>query len=396
MKKMKRTLALFCSAMMLTAGAMTFVACSEDEEKEKTVMNVSCNPSVEFVLDTDNKVISVNALNEEGNLVLNGEVFVGLSAEEAGKLFVSVSKDMGFIVEGDLKVADNEISVSFSGDAASKLYDDVKGKIDEYLTAENITATVQKAEAITEAHLETLVAECAPYLEKAEIEAMKQAELIEMLYESRKETAEYYSQELKNAYYETKAFILEQAEVDVLKSKLNSIAQAALQVSYDLYTQSVEKIEQIRIEQFLAEDSTYQQKLAEFREKKIQYLQYREQVAQMEESAYTDTIKGILKGYETAVDTAEQLLLTAGELANGQLDTAKTAAKTAYNGVVSAIEQTVTRSDEILTEISTRQQTAKQEFFTKFEADYAAMITKAETDWATMKSTLENKSTPGA
>ena len=48
---------------------------------EKRVMNMSINPSVEFVLDEEDKVITANALNEEGNLIIGAEDFVGKTAE---------------------------------------------------------------------------------------------------------------------------------------------------------------------------------------------------------------------------------------------------------------------------------------------------------------------------
>ncbi len=392
MKKMKKMTAIICSATLLLTGASALVSCGEEETPEKTVMNVSCNPEVEFVLDDENKVVSANALNEEGNLVLNGEVFVGLSAEEAGKLFVSVSVDMGFIVESKVQITENEISVSFTGDA-TELYNSVKSQIDVYLTEENITATITQGAAITKQYLQDMVAQCAPYLEAAEIAKMDRAELVEVIYESRKETAEYYSQELKNAYYEAKAFILEQAEVEALKGQMNAIAQAALQTTYDAYSAAVAKIEEVRTAQFLAADSDYQVKLAAFREKKIEFLQYREEVAQMEENEFTPAIEAMLDGYELAVNTAEELYVAAGNAANGLLDTAKATAKSAYDAVVGVIETFVTRTDKVLSEISTKQQAAKEQFFLDFETSYAAAIAKAESDWAAMKATLENKDT---
>lgn len=106
-------------------------------------MNVSLNPQVEFVLDADNKVVTVNALNEEGNLIAGAEVFVGKTAEEAAK----------------------------------ELFDDVKQSVQKYLGESGITATFTQAAAITEETIEKLVAECAPYLEAAEIKAMEYGEL---------------------------------------------------------------------------------------------------------------------------------------------------------------------------------------------------------------------------
>ena len=91
---MKKMMAVLGASIFTFTGMSVFAGCSEQAEG-KTVMNVSLNPEVEFVLDADNKVVSVNALNEEGNLIVSAEVFTGKSAEEAAQLFVKVSKETG-------------------------------------------------------------------------------------------------------------------------------------------------------------------------------------------------------------------------------------------------------------------------------------------------------------
>ena len=268
----------------MATGVTVMASCGGEEAKDATtVMNVSCNPKVEFVLDADNTVISVNALNEEGNLVISAGAFTGKTAGDAAKLFVEISKETGFIVSGNVTAVDetNEIEISISGDTATAetLYNDVKTTVEGYLSKENITANIEKAAAITEAQLEMLVAECAPYLEAAEIKAMEYAELVATIAESRKETAEYYSQELKNAYYEAKAFVMEQAEIETLKSKASNLFVALIDGVYTTYAESVTEIENVRMEYLVSEDSGYQKALKEFRAAKVEFLNYRNEVA---------------------------------------------------------------------------------------------------------------------
>ena len=389
---MKKFAAILSSALFLATSVSALVGCDGKENSDdKTVMNISLNPSVEFVLDKDNKVVSVNALNEEGNLIVGVEGFVGKDAEDAAQLFVQVSKETGFIVEGNASIADNKLSISISGDekAATDLYNEVKEKVSAYFSAENVTAVVEQAAAITEEQLEKLVAECAPYMEEAEVKAMEYAELVETLYESRKETAEFYSQELKNAYYEAKAFVLEQAELEILKTKVSGVAQIALNAAYSVYSDVVEGIEKLRMQTLVNEDSAYQVALKNFREAKIAYLNYREEVAAMEQTSVTAEILKILNAYEEAVNMKEQALLSAGESANAGLDMAKEQMKTAYEAVVKLIEQASVKASEFLGEISVKQQAAKEQFFIDFETNYAAAIASAKESWATMKNSLQ-------
>ncbi len=391
MKKM----AILCAALMLATSAVGFVGCNntETEVKEKKVMNLSLNPEVEFVLDEENKVVSVNALNEEGNLIVGAEVFVGKTAEEAATLFVEVSKETGFLITGKVNAGENELNISFSGDtdASKALYDDVKGKVEEYLSEEQITATIEQAAAITEEKLETLVAECAPYLEEAEIKALEYKELLEKLEESRKETAEFHSQELKNAYYEAKAFAMEQAELQAVKTQENITGMSAIafDAAYSIYTGAVETLENLRMTTLVNEDSVYQLALKAFREAKADYLNYRNYVASLEEGEVTTEMTERLAQYDTFVEQTETALLQAGVDANAALDSAKATLKTAYESVVALIGEYSAKVSEHAATIATKQQEAQTTFFNDFESDYAAAITAAKNNWNAMKTELE-------
>ena len=393
---MKKLVAILSSALFLATSVGALAGCKDkDGADNKTVMNISLNPSVEFILDSENKVVSVNALNEEGNLIIGAEAFVGKDAEEAAQLFVKVSHETGFLVEGNATVADNAISISLSGneEAATKLYDEIKAQVNTYLSAENITAQVEKVAAITEEQLEKLVAECAPYMEEAEVKALEYMELVETLYESRKETAELYSQELKNAYYEAKAFVLEQSELETLKSKVTGLAQIGLDAAYKVYGEAVKGIESLRMQMLVNEDSPYQVALKQFREAKVTYLNYREEVATMEQTEVTEDVLALLNSYQKVVDSTEEALLGAGKTANTALDTAKAQVKTAYETVVGLIETASVKANDYLSEISTQQQTAKEQFFTDFETNYAAAIASAKNDWSAMKAELQKNTT---
>lgn len=389
---MKKTVATFCAVLTCATGVCMMGSCGDKTaEAEKTVMNVSLNPSVEFVLNGKNKVVSVNALNEEGNLVVSAENFIGKDMDVAVTLFVEVSKETGFLVSGNAQVANNAINVSFSGDAeqATELYNKVSAKVGEYLSKEKITATVQQAAAITEEKLEALVTECAPYIEAAKVQAMEYAELVEVLYESRKETAEMYSQELKNAYYEAKAFAMEKAELEVLKSQVTGLSQIALDVSYKAYEEAVNALETLRMETLVDAESEYQKALAAFREAKADYLAYRAEVAAMEQTQVTETVLAALVEYENVVNAKEEVLLSIGKMANDGIDTAKTQLGVLYDTVVKGIEDAAVKVGDFVGEISDKQKAAQEEFFTAFETNYAEAITAAKNEWANMKGSLE-------
>lgn len=387
---MKRKLALLCSATLLAGSFTVLAGCnlSKGTEDEKTVMNLSLNPKVEFILDTEDKVVSVNALNEEGNLVVSAEAFTGKTAEEAAKLFVEVSADTGFLIEGSAYAADNKISVSFSGDAdeAKKLYNNVQSQISTYLSSIDISATIEQAAAITEEQIKALVEECAPYVETAQ---MEYAELVEELEKSRKETAEFFSQELKKAYYEAKAFAMEQAKMDVIKEQLNIVEKLAFETAYELYISSVETIEDVRKTFLVNEDSIYQLALKDFREKKAEFLNYKNYIASLPEGEVSEAQTVKLAQISTALDGAESALVSAGETANAQLDSAKALATTYYESAKALITDLSDKAKANADAISAKQTEAQTAFFTAFENNYADAKTAAENNWKAMQQLLE-------
>ena len=247
--KLTKILSL-CLVAVLLVGAFALVGC--EEKKEQKVMTMSLNPEIEVILDEEGKVITVNALNEEGNLIISSQAFVnvqGKTAEEVAELFMQVSAENGFLVTGRVGTGENQVEITISGDlsAAKELFDDVKATVDTYLSEENITATLTQVEVTIEeqvANLKAELAKCQPYLETAE---MQYDQLVAELTASRKETAEMYSQELKNAYYEAKEFALEKAKLQAVSDSLDTITKMAFDAATKIYVGVIDALEQAHI-----------------------------------------------------------------------------------------------------------------------------------------------------
>ena len=383
---MKRIFKLFFMTVLALVCATLLVGCGEADGVR--IMNVSLNPEVEFILDANNKVVSVNALNEEGNLIISAEAFVGKSAEDAARLFVEVSKETGFIVSG----VSGDLEISFSGDAteAEALFNSVKAKVEEYLNANNLTAYIEKAEAITKAELEELYAEAAPYLEEAEIRAMEYAELVRELANERRETAEFYSQELKRAYYEAKAAVMEGAKLEAVKvaAGIDSLTALAFDAAYGAYSVAADALEDARNSLLVDENGIYQRALAAFRAAKVEYLNYRAYVASLDESAITSAISAQLESLESVLDNAESALISAGESANNTISGLKAQLKSAYDAVTACIESFSAKATRYAGEIAAKREAAQNAFFTEFESGYASAITTAKNEWNAMKAAL--------
>ena len=396
MKKLMTTLSMVLALGLGTgfmAGCDIFNPGPQEINKQEKVMNLSLNPRVEFVLSEDDKVITVNALNEEGNLIISAEAFEnieGKTAEEAAKLFVQVSSDTGYLVQGSAAAGDNQISISFSGDqeVAEDLYEEVEGKMKEYLESVDVTVNIQMSEEIKMEHLKALLAVCEPNLDTSE---MTYEQLVDALEQSRKETAEFYSQQLKNAYYEAKEFAMQMAELETLRGHLNTIQQLAFDVMTQAYEKAVELIEKTRRELLVDEDSLYQRALGYFRELKVTYLKTRNEFSIGDATITVEITEEELAKMKAQVEKAEEAFIQAAEDANKSLDTLKGKVTESYNKAIEKLNEYSVKADDYLVEISNKQKEKQTEFFTAFETNYKTYIEGAEKQWTDMETELEGE-----
>ena len=389
---MKKLTSLLIVLVLVIGALFALTACDQtDKDAPTTVMNVSLNPEVEFVLDGHGKVVTVNALNEDGNLIITATAFEGKTAEEAAELFVQISHEMGFLVSGNAQIKNNDIEISISGETkdVEAIYNDVKASIQEYFTLENITAQIAALETVTREQMEALVAQAQPYIDQAKLQALSHMELVEELYASRKETCDMYSQELKNAYYNAKAAAMDTTKIQALKEKMGSNFNFVLEGLFSVYTTAVTKIEDARMQYLVSPESDYQVKLAEFRAKKIEFLQKRQELAEKE--TLTDTEISVLNSLEAGVNLIEEALVQIGVLANKTLDSLKATMTKAYDALVSAIENAQVKIADHMDAIMQAQQEQVPVFAAEFEANYASAVERAKSDWEAMKQQLQGQ-----
>ena len=234
MKKLKYLVFL---VFVLMPCLLLISACSKPDPNAR-VMNVSLNPEIEFVLDDENKVVSVNALNDEGNFILAKASFKGLTAEDAVELFIEVSSQNGFVLQGTANL--NEVDIEISGENAQKLFNSIKSSVNEALTNANYRIKLELEDIDLEA-LREKVEECMQELSESEINALTEEELIALIKESRLQTENLLSQELKDFFYQERAIELHKAEMQKIKEQLDS-AQNLFALMFSALADSFESL----------------------------------------------------------------------------------------------------------------------------------------------------------
>lgn len=391
----KKIVSFVLSACLAVPATMLLTGC--DGHDDNTVMNVSLNPSVEFILDSNDKVVSVNAKNEEGNLILsaqaNGEQFVGKDANSAVKLFASYSKEMGFLFEGNVKSGENEIKIQFSGNKgdADKLFKSIEEDLSSYLEELDVSGTLTKLETLTKEKIQELLLECEPYLNMEQIKKWSNDEMIEKIKKSRDETKEFLSQELKNAYYEAKEFAVKQAKFEKVREQLNLVQQATLDAVTKTYQSTCKILDDTRENMFVKDDSVYQVALKTFREKKVEFLNYKNYVQEKDfggnEEAKQQAMQ-TLATIETALNDAEVALENAKTTALNGIDNAKTSVTNAYNTIVDEISKMGKNVNDLLDKAGENINDNIENFETSFKENYSKYQEKAKQEWEKMRTRL--------
>lgn len=361
---MSRTNKIICyvvAMIMLLCVAVLMFGCKNTKDDQTTVMNMSINPEVEFILDKNNKVVSVSAKNDEGNFIIAKSSFEGLSAEEAAKLFVKISNENGFIAQvGDLKI-------EISGDKAQELFNNVKANVEIYIDQEGLNISID-FEKISREELEDLLEDCMKELSDEQIKALKNDEIIAKLKEMRDQTKDLNTQKLKDMYYEFRAQAIEKAQFDAYIEAIKASTifnKDQIIAYYNELTQKIAAMQKEFVDEFMAANSDYQQKMQEFIAAKQELLQARVDEAN----------ELVLAQKQAAVQLAEAGLKAAETAANSAVASIKTTFATVKATLKSAIDQVVNNLPETITaNINVEINNTKVNFEAKFKANYADYI----------------------
>ena len=386
---MKKRFLSLCAAFALGATMFSFGGCSK--AAENTRMTVDINPSVELMVDKDNKVVSVTALNDDAAIILQGTAFVGKTSDEAVKGVVEVATETGYIVKGEVEVGENNVKISVSGDTkwAKDLYKDSEKKVNEYLESSGIKATVERVDALKTEALKQLAKHNSTYTEE-EIAGMNDEQLLNVIAIGRVETAQLVSEEVRQAYFAAKEYEISLATSTATKDliyAMNSayaVAYAGYGIALDTYSTAIKKLDDARYNALVSPDSAYQKLLVQLREKKAEILAQKQLIISIKagNSSVDITIAtGDLTKYEAAYDKLVADLEAAGKAANDGLtsliELMKQGEKSMKDLQAKFPADITDQLNAKASEIDAKANKAKDEFFARFEeahkADFDAM-----------------------
>lgn len=397
--------ALLVCAMLISV--LLFTSCSSEnvpEEGTVTRMTVDINPSVEFIIDDTGKVVSATALNDDGSILIVGEVFVGKTPEEAVDLMVTLAADTGYLVKGNVEADENQVKISVSGDSkyAKALLNEVSDKANEVLEKLDIEGAVEKAEALSLEALRQLALSSSLYTEE-EINAMDENQLCKVLAESRIETALLLTEDMRKAYYSAKEYRIsfaeseETAKVIEAMGGLYMLTHSAYKTALDLYSKAITDLDNFRYEMLVSPESEYQKSLAKIRDAKVEFLKQKNYTATLdingeEYASASVTLQMSEENYEKALAAYTAL----GDELNASLENLIALLRQSEEKL-RELENTIfddnikEKLQEKATEIEANLNAAKDNFFAKFEEAHADDIKKMESDLMAKKQQLREE-----
>lgn len=405
-----KCLSLALCLCLLIGMALPLASCKKSEptppEGTYTRMTVDINPSVEFMVDDQNKVVSVTALNDDGSILIAGEAFVGKTPEEATRMVVSLATDAGYLVKGEIHVENTdesqkvEISVSGNSDYAKELAKNVKSDVEKYLKDNKITATVESVKAKTLDEMRKVVIEDGLFTED-EVKDMTEEQLYKALAAGRIETAQLLTAEMREAYYRAKdykiSFVEKQATADIISGMgaTYKVLMSGYSTALAAYSTSIDALDELRYSLLVDPESAYQKALASLRDAKEDLLKEKKLIFSVKDGDKTYVeISASFKLSEEAYNKALKAVEDAGAAANKAMETA-IAALREVETQLKALEEKLRENEDISAKLTAEAQKledtlnkAKDNFFAEFEAAHKSDIEKAEADLEAKKQEL--------
>lgn len=157
---MKKVISFVLCAVLLI-GAISLIGCTDGTQTANAAsyVTIDINPSVELVVDGNNIVVGVNALNVDGEIMLEGLNLIGLDIEAASDLYIAKAAELGYIDVDATETDPNQIVVTVVSDnlpVEEDVRERICARVDNFLLNHGIWGVVftkeQKDEIKTQAN----------------------------------------------------------------------------------------------------------------------------------------------------------------------------------------------------------------------------------------------------
>lgn len=258
MKKLFKSLGvMLCFTFVFLALAGCDESTSDKEATELSYVAMRINPEIELIVDEENTVVGVNAVNEDGDTVLSEVDLNGLDIEEAAEEFTSEALEMGFI---NPEATDTTVYIFVEGeneDSSTELKENITERVNSFFdkkgmfgkaSSENLNQYKDLAEkwevSLIEAKIINRILELYPEMTIEEILELNFKERMQLIKDDYKNNGlpvklrKYYKNEvegIKKEYNELfeLAMKLKMLSKELENTELTEDELATIQAEYD-------------------------------------------------------------------------------------------------------------------------------------------------------------------
>ena len=180
--------------LIFVLSVFVLAGCTKETEEELSYVTISTNPRVELVVDKKGVVLAANGANDDGKLLLEGEELVGQKIEVASELVISLTEELGFTLQGEVKADSQKVEISVSSNTveiAKSIENKVKNEVQTTIDELGIALKLEVEESKTKYYFVNIALAYDPSLTKEEANALTMEELLIIVKEATKEKGIY-------------------------------------------------------------------------------------------------------------------------------------------------------------------------------------------------------------
>ncbi len=224
---------------------------------------IDINPSVEFVTNRNNKVLKVNALNEDGEILIADEDFVGMDVSDACEQVIGLAIELGYLDVDATENDPNAVMVTTlhrSSRIANQLRGRIYQRLDQYFMNNGVWAII-----LTDETLDDLVQETENLgISSGKLRLIKSIQTVDSSFDT-EEGAKMSVKGLLDIIRDKKPFIAKIEALQSRKDEINTLLETLDEVEDSeeiaLLTQELEEINQQLEEIDLIKEKINQDKL---------------------------------------------------------------------------------------------------------------------------------------
>lgn len=381
----------FCILLAIVIGVIALNNKKVNAKEYNAIVQVDVNPSIQMVVDEENKVLSITGLNDEGKMIIYGEAIVGKNLDEALEIIVKIETDLGYLVEGS---DDNKVTLTISANTeeiTNKIEEFSRNTLNKVLEETGVIATIETAKGYAEEELKLLAKELDPTLTEEEINNFNYNDYVHVVQLYHLEVADLASVKLEEMYNEFKNYQISITEKEAVKNAVNYLEIKyqglihAYNLAYDALNNAYTSMQDGYYSQFIDPTSEYQKAWLELAELKQAYLDQRVVVANLTEEETDEKIFQEVQKLESLKREYEAKLAI--------LESIEKASSTVYETLVLVFETSLetmkkieeqlpdsiqTITFEALIDTENKLNEFKQEVCDTFEAKYQEAIDNAK------------------